>query len=299
MHILIPMAGHGQRFADAGYKLPKPLIEVDGKPMVEHVVGLFSPDDRYTFLCQEQHLRETGMEATLRRIAPQGAIIPISVESKHKGPVAGILRAADRIDVRAEPTIINYCDFSLDWEYADFKRFVAKGYDGAIICYTGFHPHMLGSTYYGYARTGLEGRLLELREKQPFTDDPMGEHAAAGGYYFKDGNRMLDYFVELVGRGLCHSNGEYYASLPYNLMVRDGLDTRVYDVRKFMQWGTPEDLQEYNAWSAYFKYPAARREPFSDSALELFQRRFPQRTPDQLRKTHAYWQEYFRKTRGA
>jgi len=293
MDIIVPMAGFGQRFADKGYTTPKPLIVVDGKTMIEHVIGLFSPQDRFTFVCNTCDLERTALESVLRRAAPQGTIIPIMTE--RKGPVHGIIAAKTHLPPLRGSVIVSYCDFSMDWDYDDFKRFTNKCYDGAIITYTGFHPHHLGSTYYGYVRTDPHGRFIEIREKEPFTDNPMQEHTSAGAYYFRKGGIMLRYFDELIKRDM-HKNGEFYCSLPYNLMERDGLETYIYDVPHFLQWGTPEDLEEYNAWSSFF----VRKNggfPMLEDALATFSPHFPQRTSAQLADTYDYWHGHFKTRR--
>ena len=68
MQIIIPMTGVGQRFIDAGYKTIKPLIEVDGKPIIEHVVNLFPDEDNFIFICNSKHLKETNLREVLKRI---------------------------------------------------------------------------------------------------------------------------------------------------------------------------------------------------------------------------------------
>ena len=93
--------------------------------------------------------------------------------------------------------------------------------------------------------------MLEIQEKRPFTDQRMREFASAGTYYFRSGALLKHYFRRAVERGL-ETNGEFYASMPFNLMVEDGLDVFVWELEHFLQWGTPEDLEEYQAWSRYF-----------------------------------------------
>lgn len=243
------MSGLGERFVRAGYKDPKPLIMVDGQPIIAHVVDLFPGEKKMTFICNTEHLATTLMGKTLHTLVPSATIVPVE---KHKyGPVYAVLAAAQHIDDE-EPVIISYCDYSLVWTYADFKKTVEmEKWDGAIICYKGFHPHHLGSTYYGYVRVTPENEMIEIQEKKPFTDKPMNEYAAAGMYYFKKGAFVKKYFQEAMDQKLA-TNGEYYASLPFNLMQRDGLHTFVYEVPYFLQWGTPEDLAIYRYWSEYF-----------------------------------------------
>jgi NDP-sugar pyrophosphorylase family protein len=56
MQIIIQMSGIGKRFQEAGYKDPKPLIDVDGIPMIYHVVDLFPSETDISFICNEKHL---------------------------------------------------------------------------------------------------------------------------------------------------------------------------------------------------------------------------------------------------
>ena len=152
-----------------------------------------------------------------------------------------------------EAVLVSYCDFTVEWDFEKFSHEVKeKDYDGAIIAYKGFHPHHFGETYYGYMRVDHTNMMLEIREKESFTEDRQEEFAAAGSYYFKSGLMMKKYFKEAVESGL-RTNKEFYASLPYNLMARDGLKTYVYEVRKFIQFGTPHDVKNYEYWYDYFR----------------------------------------------
>jgi len=80
MNIVIPMAGRGSRFANAGYDMPKPLIDIYGHPMVEYVIRNVTPREahRFIFICQEEHLEKFGLAERLEAIAPGCVIIPIN-----------------------------------------------------------------------------------------------------------------------------------------------------------------------------------------------------------------------------
>jgi NDP-sugar pyrophosphorylase family protein len=251
MQIVIPMSGFGERFRRAGYPMPKPLIPVDGKPIIAHVIDLFPGETEFVFVCNQDHLDEPAyeMSAILKRYCPTGRIVGIG---PHRlGPI-GAVRQARRFIDPARPVFVNYCDFTCFWDWQDFKRFAAEtGCRGAIPAYKGFHPHSLGSTYYAYLReTG--GWVTDIQEKQPFTDTPMDEYASSGGYYFATGELCLSAFDEVVDRDI-NVNGEYYASLAYKVLGERREPIAVYDVQHFMQWGTPQDLVEYQGWSSAFR----------------------------------------------
>jgi NDP-sugar pyrophosphorylase family protein len=258
------MSGVGKRFIDAGYKVPKPLIEVDGKPIIEHVCELFPGETKFTFICNAQHLAETNMREMLTSIKPGSQIVEIS--NHKKGPVFAVDSISHLID-NDEEVIVNYCDFSTYWDYHDFLEHTrSRDADGAVPSYKGFHPHMLGTTNYAFMRD-TDQWMLEIKEKEPFTGNRMQEYASNGTYYFKKGAYVKKYFRQLMDEDI-NLKGEYYVSLIYNLLVADNLKVSIYEIQHMLQWGTPGDVEEYNMWSKYFRHAIKEKDklaPIADS----------------------------------
>lgn len=251
MLIFIPMAGSGDRYKRAGFTEPKPLILVDGKPMIERVVdafrgpdGALAADTKLLFCVNAKHAAETDLKKTLERIAP-GA--PIAVIEPHKdGPVRTLLDCADQIP-DDEEVVLNYCDFGVDWSFSDFRAWLGKHrFSGAMTAYRGFHPHSLGPTLYAYMRTEGE-RVVEIREKHHFTDDKLEEYASSGLYYFETGKLMKRLARELVAKGE-RVNDEFYVSMLMQLLIEQEGEVGVFPLRHFYQWGTPEDLRDFESW---------------------------------------------------
>lgn len=265
VQIVIPMSGLGQRFVDSGYNDPKPLIEVDGKPIIEHVVNLFPGEDDITFICNDKHLSETNMREVLTKIKPLGKIHEVPVDGR-QGPVHAVSLIFDKIDDFKE-VIVSYCDYGTDWNYNKFlKDTRSRNADGAIACYKGFHPHMLGTDNYAFLKeTNIGSKLMEaIQEKQPFTSNRMEEYASNGTYYFKSGAIMKKYFQELMNLEIKVKN-EYYVSMVYNLMVKEGLNVNIFEIDHMLQWGTPYDLEVYNDWSGYFNNIIKTKPFFKDT----------------------------------
>ena len=248
IQLIIPMSGIGKRFVEAGYKDPKPLIEVDGHPIIKHVLDIFPGIEDVTFICNEKHTQETNIVSILKSLCPKCKITVVSNENR-KGPVDAVYQIKDSIKDNAE-VIVSYCDYGTIWNFEEFLKFV-RGYDGAIPCYKGFHPHMLGGDNYAFCKE-TNNILEEIKEKEPFTDNKMNEYASNGTYYFKSGFILKKYFKELMDLDL-NLKGEYYVSMVYNLLVRDGLKVGIFEIEKMLQWGTPYDLEIYKGWSNYFK----------------------------------------------
>ena len=186
MQIIIPMSGFGERFRRAGYSLPKPLIPIDGKPIIAHVIDMFPGETDFLFICNQDHLDnpDYAVRATLERYCPTGHVV--GIPSHKLGPVHAV-RLVEHLIRDDSPVVVNYCDFTCYWDWSHFVRFTSEtGCAGAIPAYKGFHPHTLGSTNYAYMRE-QDGWVLDIQEKQPYTQNRMEEFASSGTYYFRDG----------------------------------------------------------------------------------------------------------------
>lgn len=246
MKVILPMSGTGDRFVRAGYADPKPLITVNGKRIIEYIIEMFDKDDEFIFICNDIHLQTTNMRSVLEQIAPGCKIV--SIPAHKKGPVFTVLAA--NIDEHVsddEEVIICYCDNPYLWDYKAFKNWVRENdSDGCVLTHIGFHPHRLSSTLMAFIKE-TNGVLTEIKEKESYTTNPMSEHASTGTYYFKKGSYMKKYFRELVDLNLNYK-GEFYATLVYNLLVRDGLKVHVYPTDHVTVFGTPEEVENFEAW---------------------------------------------------
>jgi NDP-sugar pyrophosphorylase family protein len=244
------MSGFGERFRRAGYELPKPLIEMEGKPIIAHVIDMFPGETDFSFICNQDHLDNPNykMKEILKKYCPSGKIHGIQ---PHKlGPVFAVQQIQNSLKMDV-PVIVNYCDFTCYWDWYHFKKFVKdNACAGAIPAYKGFHPHSLGSTNYAYLKES-EGWVIDIQEKQPYTDNRMDEYASSGTYYFSSAKTMIEEFDEIVEAKM-DLGGEYYVSLAYKRLSEQSKSVAVYPLQHFMQWGTPEDVKEYNYWSQTF-----------------------------------------------
>lgn len=250
MLILVPMAGFGDRYMRAGYTDPKPLIPVDGVPMIERVLQAFLPrqaGDRYVFVVNRTHAETTPLVEVTKKLVPDAEIV---VCDPHKdGPIRTLLAAKDHLRPD-EDVLLNYCDFGVDWSYAKFRAWLDAGkWDGAMSAYRGFHPHSLGPTLYAYMRVAEDGETVqEIREKHHFTPDKFSEYASSGLYYFRRGDVLLDVANTMIEKDE-RVQGELYVSMAMQALVERGLRVGVTPLDHFYQWGTPDDLRDWEGWS--------------------------------------------------
>jgi NDP-sugar pyrophosphorylase family protein len=254
VHVVVVMAGFGERFRRAGFTVPKPLIPVHGRPMVHHVFDRFDHGDsgespaRITCLVNADHLHGPGaegwaLEATLR--ASGRPIDIVAVPSHREGPVRTVLHAAHVFD--DGPTVLVMCDQDWVWDFAHFQRwFHASNADGAIVTYEGFHPHLLRSTHYAFVQHAARV-ASRVQEKASFTDDPIGNREACsnGVYALRRGTDAVRLARQVAANADLAIAGEHYVSQLFGPLLDEGGRVVVYDTPAFCQWGNPEDLADH------------------------------------------------------
>ena len=242
--LIVPMTGTGQRFKDAGYRQLKPLIEVNGQSFFEHVVDMFPDVDDLLFILSRDEPQKNVLLNKINQKYPNSKVLEIPA---HKfGPSYALLQAADLIS-ETKKIVVSYCDFHATWDPSEMLNQL-ETMDGSILTYTGFHPHMVRNNKYAYVKKHGEF-LTQIQEKNPFTDSPMDEEASAGCYGFSSKNVLISALQEQIDLNL-NFNGEFYTSLTYvPILKRNGkIGTVLAEV--FSQWGTPEDLADWQYWNS-------------------------------------------------
>ena len=252
--VIIPMSGKGSRFIQAGYSELKPFILVNGKPIIEHIIGQYTEDFDFLAILSSDDSNLKSHIGELRRIQPE---IQIAIIAPHKlGPGHAILQAADLIKSNV-PLIVNYCDFVGVWDPISFLEKLEK-YDCNILTYSGFHPHMNRTTKVAYAKMKND-IVVEVREKQPFTNEPMNEEASAGVYGFKNKASLINALNMQIKENM-EVNGEFYISLTCQSLIQNLGVATVTRMKKFFQWGTPEDFEDWIYWNNFFEKCKTKRE---------------------------------------
>lgn len=234
LNIVIPMAGHGSRFAKAGYTDPKPLIPVHGKPMIEVVIDNLRParDHCFTFICQQQHLDQYGLGERLQLLAPGCHVIPVSQVTE--GAACTVLLAKDIINTPAPLMIANcdqYVDVSID-EY--LSRMGTQNLDGLIMTMTANDPK------WSFVRLNDQGLVTEVVEKKVVSNE-----ATVGIYNYRSGTAFVAAAEAMIGKNL-RVNNEFYVAPAYNEMIAAGDRVGIFNIGSdragMYGLGVPEDL---------------------------------------------------------
>lgn len=228
MNVLIPMAGAGSRFAQAGYVFPKPLIEVNGKPMIQVVVENLNVDAHFIFIVQREHYEKYNLKQVLNLIAPGCDII--QVDGLTEGAACTTLLAKTLID-NDEPLLMANSDQFVEWDANEcLYAFTADTIDGGIITFKATHPK------WSFARLDDNGFVAEVAEKNPISDN-----ATVGIYYWKRGADYVKYAEQMIEKDV-RTNNEFYVCPVFNEAIQDGKIIRMKEIQKMWGLGTPEDL---------------------------------------------------------
>lgn len=226
--VVIPMAGAGSRFAQAGYTFPKPLIDVHGKPMIHAVVDNLGLTADYTFIVQKEHRAQYGLDALLKQIAP-GCLI-LDVDGITDGAADTVTRAYNILD-KTRPVLVANSDQIMDWDPARFA-WSTEDRDGMVVVHESTHPK--------WSYVSVNGsQVTRVVEKEPISNI-----ATTGVYWWRTAELMQD-SINTMMRVNDRTNGEFYFAPSYNYAIKDGRDIGYFYADAMHGIGTPEDLEAY------------------------------------------------------
>lgn len=231
MNVLIPMAGAGSRFQQAGYTFPKPLIDVNGKPMIQVVVENLGIDANFIFVVQKEHREKYNLDTLLNLIAPNCKIV--EVDGLTEGAACTALLAKEHID-NDNPLFFANSDQFVEWDSTEFiYKMNETDADGGIVSFRATHPK------WSFVKVNDDGFVTEVAEKNPISDI-----ATVGYYYWKNGSDFVRYAEEMIEKNI-RVNKEFYVCPVFNQAIEGGKKIRTFDIPKMWGLGTPEDLNNY------------------------------------------------------
>ena len=244
LQIVVPMAGRGSRFANAGYTTPKPLIPVGGRPMIQWIIDNIRPNrpHQFTFICLAEHLEKyPEVPAELKRICPGCNIIPVRAVTE--GAACTVLLAKQIIN-SDDPLMIANSDQIVDLDINDYLAAAdSPGVGGLIMTFWADHPK------WSYCRMRADGTVSEVLEKQVVSNE-----ATVGIYNFRKGRDYVRAAEQMIAKNL-RVNGEFYVAPTYNQLIEEGarvITMKTGEERKGMYGlGIPEDLDFFKTTQHY------------------------------------------------
>ena len=239
LHIIMPMAGEGSRFSKAGWTTPKPLIMLNDIPLFRRAINSVHLDGvpmRYSFIVRQEHIDKYNIDTHIRSYFPDAYIF--AVQKTTRGAVETCLLAKESIQ-DDEGIVVLDCD--LEFSSANYRSLLlqslrtpaneARG--GALVSFESSLPK------YSYAETDENGLVIRTAEKEVISS-----HALCGAYFFATGKRFIEVAQQLLVEPI-FNKPEYYVSLLYNYLLRDGEPVKLATMEKYCSYGTPEELMRY------------------------------------------------------
>jgi HAD superfamily hydrolase (TIGR01509 family) len=231
LNVLIPMAGAGSRFQQAGYTFPKPLIDVEGKPMIQVVVENLNIDATFIYVVQKSHRAQYNLDTLLNLITPNCKIV--EVDGLTEGAACTTLLAKEYIDNDA-PLVMANSDQFVEWDSNEFMyKMIEQKVDGGILTFHATHPK------WSFAKIDEYGYVTEVQEKNPISDI-----ATVGVYYWAKGSDYVKYAEQMISKNI-RTNNEFYVCPVYNEGILDDKKFKTFNIEKMWGLGTPEDLKYY------------------------------------------------------
>jgi dTDP-glucose pyrophosphorylase len=230
-NILIPMAGAGSRFSLAGYTFPKPLIEVNNKPMIQVVIENLNIKANFIYIVQKEHYEKYNLKYLLNLITPNCEIV--QVDGVTEGAACTTLLAKEYINNNKHLLIANSDQF-VEWDSNSFYYSMTNdNLDGGMLTFKATHPK------WSFVKLNENGYITEIAEKKPISDI-----ATVGVYYWNKGSDYVKYAEQMIEKNI-RVNNEFYVAPVYNEAISDGFKFKPYNIEKMWGLGTPEDLKNY------------------------------------------------------
>ena len=246
---LVPLAGEGLRFAEAGYTQPKPLIEVDGCPMIIQAVAHLPQASKHVFLCRADHIRDYQIDAILKKSFPDATVIPIAELTEGQASTCALGREAV---APHKAMTIGACDNGMIYDHQLFAGLMARPDIDAVIWTFKNHAEVTAKPeMYGWVEVDSELMALKVHCKKPISATPQKDHAVVGVFSFK----KADAFFTAYERAVLDNRrirGEFYVDEVMNVMIEAGKRVAVFPVDTYLGWGTPELLKTFAYWQRYF-----------------------------------------------
>lgn len=233
------MAGEGSRFLKEGWTTPKPLIELNGQPLFKHAISSVTDKDiqmKYSFIVRQEHIDKYQIDKGVRLFLPEANLF--SVVKTTRGAVETCLIAENAI---ADDDAVIVMDCDLEFRSKKFMEIIKQilnkpieeATGGALVSFESNEPR------YSYAALGEDGFVARTAEKEVISN-----HALCGAYFFASGRRFKQ-IAHLLLAEPAFTKPEYYVSLLFNYLLKDGEKVWLAPMEEYYSYGTPEELKRY------------------------------------------------------
>lgn len=248
MSIIIPMAGKGERFLKKGYQIPKPLISIGDVPMVIKAVLDLPKADDHIFIALKEHLSNFKIDERIKEYLPQAKFV--SLDQVTEGQACTCLLGLGDVALNEE-ILIGACDNGMIFDRQAFDQ-LKKISDVIVFTFRNNVTVIEKPEQYGWVKLSNDGTVEQVSVKKPISNNPQQDHAIVGAFWFK----QADIFKKATERMIAENrriNHEFYVDECINDAIALGYRVSVFEIDKYICWGTPNDYETFNYWKTFYQ----------------------------------------------
>jgi NDP-sugar pyrophosphorylase family protein len=237
INILIPLGNASKFFEDTSYQYPKPLIEIDSIPMIQHVIENLSTikrNKKFIFILRESDCISYHLDNTIKLLLGDNVSI-IKISNETKGAVCSALLAIDLINKKNESLIIANGDQIFDLNLNKYiDRFYNENIDAGCLCIDSVHPR------WSFVRLDGE-KIIEAEEK-----NPISRNAISGFYFFRRGSEFVESAFNMIRKDN-HFNEQFFVAPVLNELILKDLSLSAFTIRpeSYHTFYSPQKIVEY------------------------------------------------------
>lgn len=235
---IIPLAGKGERFVKANYVKPKPMININGKPMFVRAAKSLPNADLWIFICLKEHITKFKIDQIIKKNFKDVKIIALNKPTN--GQLSTVLKAKKFLKSEDE-IIIGNCDSILNMNLKTFNNLKKKS-DVIVMSFKDKLSIKLNPKMYAYLKIISDKKTLKVSCKKPFSKNPENEYALTGYFYFKKTSYLINSSNEIFKKNI-KTNNEFYIDQTINYLKRNLIVKNLF-VKKFINLGTPQELKK-------------------------------------------------------
>lgn len=266
---LVTMAGRGKRFSEQGYTLPKPLIPINGEPMIWKVIDCLPRASKWIFVVRQEHIDDFGIDKTIRAKIPDAVI---TVDKDLLGG-ASIFCAEEHIP-SGEDIFIAGCDMGFIYNKEEFEKLKKSHYDCILWTFTRDKRIFANPKAWGYAVLDKDNKTIkEMSVKIPISDNPFNDHAVAATFWIKSKEILFQAIRKMYEKEIKTNNEYYLDNLPLAMKLINKKSC-IFDVDLLIGWGTPQEFHEFEKLHYLYNFLDFSKEKLGDREVELWKKYF-------------------------
>ena len=237
---IMPMAGEGLRFKKAGYDIPKPLIDVKGKPMFIRSAQCMPDADLWIFITQKKFLENGQIDKEIKKNFKNYNIISVDQTTEGQASTSSL---AGKYLKNDDQVFINACDSFIKFNFDTYLTQIKK-YDVLVFTAKCNEIHLNNPNAYGWVRNNKEG-TLEISCKKPFNEKPVDEKPIVGTFFFNKSKFFIN-SINLLFKKKNKIRNEYYLDMAIEESIKLGLKVGEILVDNYIDWGNYNELEKWN-----------------------------------------------------